>query len=172
MCRGISSQHAFTHSSAPHQNRSYATVSESAGVKVVGIDNGQATTSLSVIVKGGSRFEKQPGAAHALKSFLFKVGLGRRGTKHGHRTPSSSLYEAPWLISHHPCLVLVQSTKSGSALKTIRETELYGGVLSTGLSREHLFINAEFLRGDEYVLALRDHSAAAASWREWCANTC
>lgn len=42
-----------------------------------------------------------------------------------------------------------QSTGSGSALKTVRETELYGGVLSAGLSREYLYLTAEFLRGDE-----------------------
>jgi len=43
----------------------------------------------------------------------------------------------------------VQSSSHGSALKTARETELYGGVLSAALSREHLFLTAEFLRGDE-----------------------
>lgn len=42
-----------------------------------------------------------------------------------------------------------QTTKNGSGLKTVRETELYGGVLSSALTREHLFLNAEFLRGDE-----------------------
>ena len=34
----------------------------------------------------------------------------------------------------------------------MRETELYGGVLSSTLSREHLALTAEFLRGDEYAL--------------------
>jgi hypothetical protein len=48
----------------------------------------------------------------------------------------------------------LQSTASGSALKTIRETELYGGVLSAALSREHLFLTADFLRGDECVHAV------------------
>jgi ubiquinol-cytochrome c reductase core subunit 2 len=103
---------------APALRRSYATaanVSEAAGVKVLGIDNGlrPATSSVSVIVKAGSRYEPAPGVAHVLKNFVFK------------------------------------STASGSALKTVRETELYGGVLSAGLSREYLYINAEFLRGDE-----------------------
>jgi ubiquinol-cytochrome c reductase core subunit 2 len=37
-------------------------------------------------------------------------------------------------------------------LKTARETELYGGILSASLSREHLFLTADFLRGDESVL--------------------
>lgn len=100
--------------------RTYATTSDISistnsvgGVKVAGVDFGQPTSSVSVVIKGGSRYESLPGVAHALKNFAFKA------------------------------------TKSGSALKTVRETELYGGVLSSGLTREHLFLNAEFLRGDE-----------------------
>lgn len=56
--------------------RSYATVSEAAGVKVVGIDSGvlpAATTSITVVVKAGARYETQPGIAHVLKNFAFKV---------------------------------------------------------------------------------------------------
>jgi ubiquinol-cytochrome c reductase core subunit 2 len=49
--------------------------------------------------------------------------------------------------SHHR----LQSTGKRSALGTVREAELYGGVLSSSLSREHLALTAEFLRGDEYV---------------------
>lgn len=56
--------------------RTYATVSEASGVKVAGIDNGQPTTSISVVVKAGSRFESRPGVAHALKNFAFKVSRG------------------------------------------------------------------------------------------------
>lgn len=55
--------------------RSYATVSEASGVKVAGIDNGQPTTTISVVVKAGSRYETRPGVAHALKNFAFKVSL-------------------------------------------------------------------------------------------------
>lgn len=47
-----------------------------------------------------------------------------------------------------------QSTGKRSALGTIREAELYGGVLSSSLSREHLALTAEFLRGDECVLSI------------------
>jgi predicted Zn-dependent peptidase len=58
----------------PRAARSYATsVSESAGVKVAGIDAGQPTTSVSVVIKAGSRYETLPGVAHALKNFAFKV---------------------------------------------------------------------------------------------------
>jgi len=107
---------SFLRQAANVARRSYATVAEASGVKVAGIDSGvlpAATTSITVVVKAGARYETQPGVAHVLKSFAFK------------------------------------STASGSALKTARETELYGGVLSAALGREHLFLTAEFLRGDE-----------------------
>ncbi|KAJ7180552.1 Metalloenzyme, LuxS/M16 peptidase-like protein [Mycena filopes] len=42
-----------------------------------------------------------------------------------------------------------KSTADRSALGTVRESELYGGVLSSTLSREHLALTAEFLPGDE-----------------------
>ena len=53
--------------------RSFATVVDSAGVKVAAVDNGEATTSVTFLVKGGSRFENKPGVAHALQNFAFKV---------------------------------------------------------------------------------------------------
>ncbi|KAK8864552.1 hypothetical protein IAR55_001802 [Kwoniella newhampshirensis] len=85
------------------------------GVSVIGFENkGPASTSsLTVAVKAGSRYESIPGVAHVLKNFAFKA------------------------------------TSSASSLRTARETELYGGVLSASLTREHLFLSAEFLRGDE-----------------------
>ena len=45
-----------------------------------------------------------------------------------------------------------QSTAKRTALGTVRESELYGGVLTSSLGREHLAVTAEFLRGDEWVL--------------------
>jgi len=42
-----------------------------------------------------------------------------------------------------------KSTAKRSAIGTVRESELYGGVLSSSLGREHLALTAEFLRGDE-----------------------
>jgi ubiquinol-cytochrome c reductase core subunit 2 len=93
--------------------RSFATVVDSAGVKVAALDYNQPTSAVSVLVKAGSRFEPKPGVAHALKNFTFK------------------------------------STSNRSALGTVRESELYGGVLSASLSREYLALTAEFLRGDE-----------------------
>ncbi|KAI0341155.1 LuxS/MPP-like metallohydrolase [Trametopsis cervina] len=99
--------------SASRVARNFATVVDSAGVKVAAIDNGEATSSVTFLVKAGSRFENKPGVAHALQNFAFK------------------------------------STSKRSGLATIRATELYGGVLSSSLSREHLALTAEFLRGDE-----------------------
>ncbi|WWC94612.1 hypothetical protein V866_001459 [Kwoniella sp. B9012] len=89
--------------------------SSAGGVSVIGFENKgpAATSSLTVAIKAGSRFESTPGVAHVLKNFAFKA------------------------------------TANGSSLKTARETELYGGVLSSALSREHIFLTAEFLRGDE-----------------------
>ncbi|CAL1698505.1 unnamed protein product [Somion occarium] len=93
--------------------RNFATVVDTAGVKVAAVDNGEATSAVTFLVKAGSRYQNKPGVAHALKNFAFK------------------------------------STSKRSALGTIRESELYGGVLSSSLSREHLALTAEFLRGDE-----------------------
>jgi len=93
--------------------RTFATVVDSAGVKVAAVDNGQPTSAVTFLVKAGTRFENKPGVAHALKNFAYK------------------------------------STEKRSALGTVREAELYGGVLSSSLSREHLALTAEFLRGDE-----------------------
>ena len=53
--------------------RRFATVVDSAGVKVAAADNGEATTAVTFLVKAGSRYEPKPGVAHALKNYAFKV---------------------------------------------------------------------------------------------------
>lgn len=53
--------------------RSFATVVDSAGVKVAAVDNNQPTSSVTVFVKAGSRFQTKDGVANALKNFAFKV---------------------------------------------------------------------------------------------------
>ena len=116
--------------------RRYATVVDSAGVKVAAADNGEPTTAVTVLVKAGSRYETKPGVAHALKNFAFKVGLRGRVCAVGGTLLTTER-------------VLLQSTDKRSTLGTIREAELYGGILSSSLSREHLAVTAEFLRGDE-----------------------
>lgn len=59
--------------SASRLARNFATVVDTAGVKVAAVDNGQPTSAVTFLVKGGSRFESKPGVAHALKGFAFKV---------------------------------------------------------------------------------------------------
>ncbi|KAG9092006.1 ubiquinol-cytochrome c reductase core subunit 1 [Ceratobasidium sp. 370] len=98
--------------------RSFATAVDAGGLKVAAVDNGQPISAVTVLVKAGSRYEPQQGAAHLLKNFAFK-------------------------------LLTIQATGQRSALRTAREAELYGGVLSSTLTREHLAITAEFLRGEE-----------------------
>ncbi|KIP05970.1 hypothetical protein PHLGIDRAFT_128565 [Phlebiopsis gigantea 11061_1 CR5-6] len=93
--------------------RTFATVVDAAGVKVAAADSGEAASSVTFLVKAGSRYQNKPGVAHALQNFAFK------------------------------------STGKRSALGTVRESEIYGGVLSSSLTREHLALTAEFLKGDE-----------------------
>ncbi|CAE6467621.1 unnamed protein product [Rhizoctonia solani] len=93
--------------------RAFATAVDASGVSVAAVDHGQPTAAVTLLVKAGSRYETQQGAAHLLKNFAFKT------------------------------------TSQRSALRTAREAEFYGGVLSSTLTREHLAITAEFLRGDE-----------------------
>ncbi|KAL0952636.1 hypothetical protein HGRIS_006882 [Hohenbuehelia grisea] len=104
---------ASTARSVSRAARSFATVSDTAGLKLAAIDQGQPTAAVTFLVKAGTRYETKPGVAHALKNFAFK------------------------------------STPKRSAIGTVRESELYGGVLSASHTREHLALTAEFLRGDE-----------------------
>ncbi|OCH87700.1 ubiquinol-cytochrome C reductase complex core protein 2 [Obba rivulosa] len=128
--------------SASRLARNFATVVETAGVKVAAADSGEATSAVTFVVKAGSRFEPKAGVAHALKNYAFK------------------------------------STSKRSTLATIREAELLGGVLSSSLSREHLAVTAEFLRGDEsfFVDALSSFFTSAKFTRheliEYVAPVC
>jgi len=80
--------------------RGFATVVDAAsGFKVAAVDNGQPSSSVTVLLKAGSRHQSKPGVAHALSNFAFK------------------------------------STGKRSALGTVREAELYEGVLSSSLPR-------------------------------------
>ena len=56
--------------------RGFATVVDAAhGFKVAAVDNGQPTSSVTVLLKAGSRYESKPGLAHTLSNFTFKVRL-------------------------------------------------------------------------------------------------
>ena len=59
--------------------RSFATAVESSGVKVAAVDNNGPTSSLTVLVKAGSRYEPNAGLANALKNYAFKVCLDGAG---------------------------------------------------------------------------------------------
>ncbi|KAJ7066734.1 Metalloenzyme, LuxS/M16 peptidase-like protein [Mycena amicta] len=58
-------------------------------------------------------------------------------------------YQSKAGVAHALKNFAFKGTGDRSALGTVRESELYGGVLSSTLSREHLALTAEFLRGDE-----------------------
>lgn len=56
--------------------RGFATVVDAAsGFKVAAVDNGQPSSSVTVLLKAGSRHQSKPGVAHALSNFAFKVRL-------------------------------------------------------------------------------------------------
>lgn len=64
--------------SASRLARTFATVVDTAGVKVAALDNGEPTSAVTFLVKAGSRYESKPGVAHALKGYAFKVCSGIR----------------------------------------------------------------------------------------------
>lgn len=62
---------------------------------------------------------------------------------------AGSRYEPSPGVAHALKNFAFKSTAERSTLGTVRESELYGGVLSASLSREYLTLTTEFLRGDE-----------------------
>ncbi|KAJ8522190.1 hypothetical protein ONZ45_g1217 [Pleurotus djamor] len=62
---------------------------------------------------------------------------------------AGSRYETKPGLAHALKNFAFKSTSKRTALGTVRESELYGGVLSASHSREHIALTAEFLRGDE-----------------------
>lgn len=48
-------------------------VSDVGGIKVAARDDGGATTGLSVVLRGGSRYAPLPGLSHLLEKFAWKV---------------------------------------------------------------------------------------------------
>jgi ubiquinol-cytochrome c reductase core subunit 2 len=46
---------------------------DTAGIKLAAIDNNQPTSSVTLFLKAGSRFQQKAGVANALKNFAFKV---------------------------------------------------------------------------------------------------
>jgi ubiquinol-cytochrome c reductase core subunit 2 len=62
---------------------------------------------------------------------------------------AGSRFETKPGVAHALKNFAFKDTATRSALRTVREAELYGGVLSSTLGREHLALTAEFLPGDE-----------------------
>ena len=56
--------------------RSFATVVDTTGVKIAAFDAGQPTSSVTLLVRAGSRYQSKDGVANALKNFAFKVSTG------------------------------------------------------------------------------------------------
>lgn len=63
--------------------RQFATAVEAAGFKVSAVDVGQPTSSVTFLIKAGSRYESKPGVAHFLKNFAFKVSSTCERKVHG-----------------------------------------------------------------------------------------
>lgn len=83
---------------------------------------------------------------------------GRRTNHQNESAPVASVtvavragpgYEQEAGVAHALKNFAFKSTNERSALRIVREAELNGGVLTSSLSREHLFLTAEFLKGDE-----------------------
>jgi hypothetical protein len=70
-----SGRHISRSASLKCGSRKFATVVESGGFKVAAVDNNQPTSSVTVLVKAGSRYEPvgAAGVAHGLKGFAFRV---------------------------------------------------------------------------------------------------
>ena len=64
---------ARTRVSRAVSRRCFATVVDASGIRVAAVDHGQPSTTLTVVVKAGSRHESKPGVAHLLKNYAFKV---------------------------------------------------------------------------------------------------
>lgn len=61
--------------SSSNAKKSFATVVEAAGYKVSAVDNGEPTSSVTILAKAGPRYESKTGVAQVLKNFAFKVRL-------------------------------------------------------------------------------------------------
>ncbi|KAF8994875.1 ubiquinol-cytochrome C reductase complex core protein 2 [Cyathus striatus] len=95
-------------------------------------------------------------AKRSLATVADATGIKVAAVDHGQPTTAVTLlvkagsrFQSKEGVAHALKNFSFKSTAKRSALGTIRESELYGGVLSASLSREYLALTAEFLRGDE-----------------------
>ncbi|KAL7421877.1 ubiquinol-cytochrome c reductase core subunit 1 [Cryptotrichosporon argae] len=110
------------------------------------------------LLRAAPRAARASARTYATVSSVEAAGVKVAGIETGTKPATVSLtvvakagsrYENVPGVAHVLKNFAFKSTASGSALKNVRETELYGGSLSAALSREHLYLTAEFLRGDE-----------------------
>lgn len=90
--------------------------------------------------------------ATAVEATGFKVAAADRGEPTASITviaKAGSRYEPAPGLAHVLKNFAFKTTGAKSALRTVREAELSGGLLSSTLTREHIALTAEFLRGDE-----------------------
>ncbi|KDQ11192.1 hypothetical protein BOTBODRAFT_114630 [Botryobasidium botryosum FD-172 SS1] len=66
---------------------------------------------------------------------------------------AGSRFESKPGVAHALKNFAFKNTSDKSSLRIVREAELFGGVLSSTLGREHLALTAEFLPGDEAYFA-------------------
>ncbi|KAA1102231.1 ubiquinol-cytochrome c reductase core subunit 1 [Puccinia graminis f. sp. tritici] len=62
---------------------------------------------------------------------------------------AGSRYQPSHGLAHLLKNSVFKSTQKRSALSLVRETELLGGILTSSLTREHLILSAEFLKGND-----------------------
>jgi ubiquinol-cytochrome c reductase core subunit 2 len=66
----------FLRATRTQARRGYATaVTSGSGYKLAASNFGQATASLSLVLKAGTRYETKPGVASVLKGYAFKVSV-------------------------------------------------------------------------------------------------
>ncbi|SCV67497.1 BQ2448_5108 [Microbotryum intermedium] len=134
------------------------------GIKIAASDAGAPTAAISVVVKAGSRYETAPGLAHVLRNSLFKRREREEETPHRWLLATSlpsiaggAEYESIKVFATDSIQMHFHShykaTNKRSAIRLVRETEMLGGVLSSSLSREHLVLTAEFIKGNEAYFA-------------------
>ncbi|EJD55050.1 LuxS/MPP-like metallohydrolase [Auricularia subglabra TFB-10046 SS5] len=90
--------------------------------------------------------------ATAVEATGFKVAAADRGEPTASITviaKAGSRYEPAPGLAHVLKNFAFKTTGAKSALRTVREAELSGALLSSTLTREHVILTAEFLRGDE-----------------------
>ncbi|RPB26328.1 LuxS/MPP-like metallohydrolase [Terfezia boudieri ATCC MYA-4762] len=71
-CLRTAPRYSRTIAAAAGPNPFQFEVSDAQGIKIASRDDGAPTTSLALVVRGGSRYEAAPGLAHALQQFTWK----------------------------------------------------------------------------------------------------